>query len=355
MDLLLGTLLPFLAMLGLLIGIHELGHYLAARQCGVAVRRFSIGFGPVLAKRRDRNGTEWALSLVPLGGYVSMLDKPGERDEAVRGVSFQDVSRGRRAWIVGAGPVANVVLGALLLSLWAGTTSINATPPVVGEVVADGPAARAGVLPGDRILAIDGKPVRFFSDIPNRLGISLGAERVFRFERDGRAFDAAITPDLLVQKFRGRQIERGAIGIRSGPAEFRPATLGEIPHLVAEKAWMATFGSLQALGQIVRGERRTDSLQGVVGLGETVGAVSHSIAALLLLAGVISLNLAIINLLPIPVLDGGHLMILGLEAAARRPLPKRAKDWATRVGVALVLCLFAFTLLQDAWFLMQRS
>lgn len=355
MDLLLGTILPFLAILGLLIGIHELGHYLAARQCGVAVKRFSIGFGPVLGKLRDRNGTEWVLSLVPLGGYVAMLDKPGERDASIQGVSFHDISRGKRAWIIGAGPLANVVLGALLLSAWAGLTPINATPPIVGDVMAGGPAARAGVLPGDRIVAIDGKTVRFFSDISDRLAISLRTERVFRIEREGQTLEVTIVPDILVQEFRGRRIERGVIGIRSVASEFRPARISEIPHLVVEKAWMSTIGSLQALGQIVQGERRTDGLQGVVGLGETVGAVSHSIAALLLLVGAISLNLAIINLLPVPVLDGGHLTILAMEAATGRDMPDRAKEWAMRVGVSLVFCLFAFTLLQDAWFLFQRS
>jgi regulator of sigma E protease len=350
MDLLasVGTyVVPFLIILSVVVFVHELGHYLLARLNGVRVQVFSIGFGPELCGVTDRAGTRWKVSAVPLGGYVKMH---GDADATSSTIdlsalpdpdSFPAKTVWQRMAIVVAGPCANFVFAMIALALLFATVGRPFTPAEVGEVQADSPAAAAGLIPGDRILAVGGEELESFEQLQ---GIVRGRPEealTFTIGRDGETLEVPITPRLAEIEDRFGQIHRiGLIGVSRSGVEFRRSN----PVFAVVEGVGETFSligaTLHALGEMVIGSRTTDDLGGPLRIAQMSGEIAKDGAVpMIWFTAVLSINLGLINLFPIPMLDGGHLVMYGIEAARGRPLTERSQEVAFRFGLALVITL----------------
>jgi len=339
--------LPFLGVVLVVTLVHELGHFIVARWCGVRVEAFSVGFGRELLGFTDRHGTRFKLCLLPLGGYVKMFGEQGfmrdangrirllERHERER--SFFHKSIGARAAIVFAGPLVNILFGGVVLALLILMIGLPVPSTTVGKVLADGPAAAAGLQAGDRILAVDGEPLR-------RMDMALAAmardsDRIVALDVQRGARDVRLVVDLRqLPEGAGpgivsRGSERIAIGVGTATVESIRITSG---FLVA---------SVSGLAEIVTGQRGFDDLAGPVRIAEVSGKafVERGILAVIALMAVLSVNIGIVNLLPIPVLDGGHLVFLGIEAVRRRPLSPRVLKFCSLGGLAALLVIFVLT------------
>lgn len=346
------TLAAFVVVLGVLIFVHELGHYLAARWRGVHVETFSIGFGRAIARWTDRRGTVWKLAWLPLGGYVKLhgQERPEDVSPEVRagwlpGRTFHEKSVGSRAIVVAAGPVANFLLAAVLFALLFGTVGRPVSVPVVGEVVADGPAAVAGLRSGDRVEAIDGVVVERFEDIQRIVSANPDQRLSLMILRDGRGETVTVQTGGR-DAGGGRRI--GLLGIRGGQSEF--ARLGPIQAVGAGVAqtWDVTAQTMAGLGQMISGGRGTEDLGGPLRIAQLSGQVAQlGVASLISFIAVLSVNLALINLFPIPILDGGHLVFYAAEAIRGRPLPPRTQEYGYRAGFALLAALFVFATWND--------
>lgn len=345
------TPLAFVIVLSVLIFIHELGHYLVARWCGVHVEVFSIGFGRTLWSRVDRAGTVWRIALLPLGGYVKMhgQEQPQDVPAAERAKwreteTFHHKSVGRRAMVVAAGPLANFLLA---IVLFAGLLAASGRPslqPVVGTVVAGSAAEKAGLLNNDRILAIDGEPVALFADIQRAISPNPGKSITLRIDRDGtvREFSA------VVDSRGGGANAVGVLGISGSKVEYEP--VGPLEALAGgfAQSWLVTTETLSGLWQMISGQRGTADLGGPLRIAQLSGQVAqYGLASLVSFMAVISINLGLINLFPIPVLDGGHLLFYLYEAIRGRPLPPIAVEYGLRAGVALLVMLFVFATWND--------
>jgi regulator of sigma E protease len=351
--------LPFLAVLTALVFVHELGHYLVARWNGVRVEVFSIGFGPELFGWNDRAGTRWKFSLIPLGGYVKMFGdanaasmpaEGGERMSAEeRAVAFPHKRLGQRSAIVAAGPIANFLFAIVVL---AGLFAINGqpfTPAVVGEVVPESPAAAAGILPGDRILAVDGNPLASFEELQGIVRDSAGEPRELRIARDGEELVVTVTPALREQTDRFGTVHRiGQIGITRTGVEFVRSNPLLAPIEAVQETGRMIGGTLVALGEMIVGSRGTEELGGPLRIAQMSGEVaSDGFVPALWFTAVLSINLGLINLFPIPMLDGGHLLFYSIEAVRGRPMNERAQEIAFRIGLAMVLTLMVFATWND--------
>ena len=341
------TPLAFIVVLGVLVFIHELGHYLAARWRGVYVEAFSIGFGKKLLTWTDSVGTEWRLCALPLGGYVKMhgMEQPEEVTEEVRaawkpGQTFHGKPVLSRMIIVAAGPVANFLLAAVLFSLLFLATGRPVSDPVVSDVVADSAAAQAGILPGDRIVVIAGQKIVTFEDVQTIVGHSAGVALPMSLERDGKTVELTATP-----KSAGGN---GILGIRGSKVTYEPVSaIDAIPEGVAQ-TWKVGVQTLGGIWQMLSGQRGSEELGGPLRIAQLSGQVAElGFASLVSLIAVLSVNLGLLNLFPIPVLDGGHLVFFTLEALRGKPLSERAQEMGLRAGFALLVGLGVFATWND--------
>jgi regulator of sigma E protease len=353
-----GTLLAFLVVLSILVFVHEFGHYYVARRNGVRIEVFSIGFGPEAFGFTDRAGTRWKFSIIPLGGYVKMFgdanaaSQPGEADsipEEQRDQAFPCKSLGQRAAIVAAGPAANFLFAIVALAGLFAIVGQPYTPPVVNDVVADSAAAEAGFEPGDRIVKMSGRSIDRFEAIKRIVALNPGAELPIVVERGGQqvSLKAVPTPTEVTDR-AGNTHTIGRLGIRVEGVEFRrPDPLTAVWSAVKETGALTT-GTLQAVGQIISGTRSAEELGGPIRIAQLSGEVAETgISNLISFMAVLSINLGLINLFPVPMLDGGHLMFYAIEAVRGRPLGERAQEYGFRIGLALVLTLMLFVTWND--------
>ena len=356
--------LPFLFVLTVVVFFHELGHFLIARLCGVKIDAFSIGFGRELLGFTDRRGTRWKLCVIPLGGYVrfhgddSVASTPDAKAIAKMGeqekrVSFFHQSVGKRAAIVAAGPIANFILAVVIFSAVFMVYGRQVTTPRVDAIQPASVAAEAGFRPGDLILSIDGRRIENFGDMQRIVGASPNVPLKFTVERDGREITLAATPALREIKDNFGNTHRvGMLGIsRSATAkDVVTERYGPIEslRLGAQETWFVIERTLSYIGGIVTGREAADQLGGPIRIAQVSGQVaSVSFAALLHLTAVLSVSIGLLNLFPVPLLDGGHLVFYAIEAIRGRPLSDRAQEFGFRVGLALVLMLMLFATWND--------
>lgn len=346
------SIVAFVVVLGVLVFVHELGHYLAARWRGVHVEAFSIGFGRAIASGTDRLGTVWKLAWLPLGGYVKLhgQERPEDVADDVRarwqpGRTFHEKSVLSRAIVVAAGPVANFLLAAVLFAGLFGTVGRPVSVPVIGDVVADGAAAKAGLRAGDRVEAIDGAAVAKFEDIQRIVSANPDRELSLRILRDGQEQTVSVTAGAR-DAGQGRRV--GLLGVRGGGTEFTKLNPAQAVAAGVAQTWDITVQTVAGLGQMLSGARTTEELGGPLRIAQLSGQVAQlGVSSLISFIAVLSVNLGLINLFPIPILDGGHLLFYLVEAVRGRPLPPRAQEYGYRAGFAVLACLFVFATWND--------
>jgi len=348
------TLVSFVIVLGILIFVHELGHFLFAKLFRVKVLRFSLGFGPKIVGRVFGE-TEYLISAVPLGGYVKMLgESPDDRQEGDdEDRSFAGKPVWQRFCIVLAGPLFNLLFSVVLffaIFLFMGMPESREST-VIGEVNASSPADQAGIAVADRILAIDGRPVSEWLDVLNAVKDSGGRPLEFLIERDGREIPVTVEPQLDSVKniFGEEQEQRYMIGIvKLDEIEYRSAGLFEALQAAVWQTWMFIYLTFMGVVKIIQKVIPASELGGPILIAQLAGEQAR--AGLLNLAhfmGLLSVNLGILNLLPIPVLDGGHLVFLTIEGIRRKPMSERLQIIAQQVGIALLGTLMIFVFYND--------
>ena len=344
------SVLAFLVVLGVLVFFHELGHYLAARWRRVHVEVFSIGFGPAIATWRDRVGTLWKLAWLPLGGYVRLhgQERPDmplpEAAHRIPGQVFHEKPVGSRALVVAAGPIANFVLAMVLFALLFATAGRPIIMPIAGDVLANSAAARAGIQVNDRIVSIAGTPIDKFEDIQRIISAHPDETLPITIKRG----DQEKTLSVLTEEHEAGGHKVGMLGIRGGAVEYQRLSAPEALIAGVTQTWQVTAETIGGLWQMISGQRGTEDLGGPLRIAQLSGQVAQlGLGSLISFIAVLSVNLGLINLFPIPVLDGGHLLFYLAEAIRGRPIPARAQEYGFRAGLALLAGLFILATWND--------
>ncbi len=352
-------ILAFLFVLSGVVFVHELGHFWVARRAGVKVLAFSIGFGRELFGFNDKHGTRWKFCLVPLGGYVRML---GDADETSAkadgtGLTADDLKHAYhtqpvlpRIAIAAAGPVANFIFAILVYAAVFMTAGQPTTAPIVGQVAPESAAAVAGLQPGDRFLAVDGNEIDRFEQLPALTQNGIDRPLELLIERNGRELTLEVQPKIVEIKDRFGNVEKiMRMGVYS---TGETVLVRQGPVTAAWSAVKMTGGIVRdtysAISQMVRGVRSTDELGGPIRIAEvSAEAAKAGILPLIIMMAFLSVNLGLINLLPIPMLDGGHLLFYFIELVRGKPLPEKVQDIGFRIGLALVATLMIFATWND--------
>ena len=347
-------IIGFLLLLTPVVYFHELGHYWMARRAGVVVEVFSIGFGPeIFGWTSKKTGTRWRFAAIPLGGYVKMkgddnaASTPARSDGSAALGSFAAASLPWRIGIVLGGPVANFILGILLFAMVYMTVGKLMLPAEIGEVMPQSAASEAGLEQGDVVAEIDGVAIRDFNDMRALVVESPGRALAFTIERDGKEIELSVTP--MARFDEQLQMTIGLLGVRSTQAGERERMWPASAIITASSdAFHMSTMLLRGLSRLAKGEMQSGEIQGPVGIATISGTVlQQGIIPFIFLTAVISINLGLINLLPVPALDGGHLAFFIYEAIAGRPLPMAVQDLLLRVGITLLLVLTLFVFVLD--------
>ena len=359
-----GYIIPFLIVLTLVVFVHEMGHYLVGRWCGIRVLTFSVGFGPELAGFTDRHGTRWKLSAIPLGGYVKFFgdenvasapDNAGyaAMSETERRRSFQGASLWRRAATVAAGPLANFILAIVIFTAVFTIYGRPVADPIVAEVQPGSAAEAAGIQPGDLFVSIDGNPIETFDDVRRYVSSRPEVEITVTMLRGGAEETFTLVParEEIEDNF-GNRIEVGLIGVVTDQdaGNFRTVDMGVVEaagEAVGETTYIVTrtFGYIR---NIIVGQESADQLGGPIRVAQVSGQMATLGAlALIQLAAVLSVSIGLLNLMPVPMLDGGHLVFYAIEAVRGRPLGENAQEIAFRIGLGMVLMLMIFATWND--------
>ncbi len=363
-GLLIGTIVPFLFVLTIVVFVHEMGHYLVGRWCGIGVKAFSIGFGPELLGFNDRRGTRWKLCAIPLGGYVkfvgdmSVTSKPeGGGDDnlsaAERKIAFHTQPVWKRAATVFAGPLFNFLLTIAVFTVLFSAYGRYVMEPTVAEVRAASPAANAGIQPGDRFVSVDGQPVETFSDVQRIVSGRGGDPLTFVMMRDGKEVSVTATPEMMEQKDAlGNSVKVAVIGVVNNEELGQPRLISYSPGGAFAQAVSETGHIIERTGQFLKrfvvGREDKCQLGGPVKIADMAGkAAQLGFVWLVQLVALLSVGIGFLNLLPIPPLDGGHLAFYAVEAVIRRPVSERAMEAVYRVGMILVLAFMGFVFWND--------
>jgi regulator of sigma E protease len=361
---LIGYIVPFLFVLTIVVFFHELGHFLVARWAGVKILTFSVGFGPELFGFNDRHGTRWKLSAIPLGGYVKFFGDDSEASTPSsttlasmtaeeRIGSFHHKNVGRRAAIVAAGPIANFILAVVIFAGLFTFLGKPSTTARVDGVQAGSAAEAAGFKPGDIVTAINGSSIDSFSDMQRIVGTSAGETLTFVVKRGDSVIDLRGTPELKEIKDRfGNEHRIGVLGISRATSPGDVTTERVNPAtalwLGVKETWFVVDRTLAYIGGIFTGREAADQVGGPLRIAQISGQVATiGLGALIHLAAVLSVSIGLLNLFPVPLLDGGHLLFYGVEAVQGRPLSERAQEMGFRIGLGLVLMLMVFATYND--------
>jgi regulator of sigma E protease len=357
-------LVPFIFVLSLVVFFHELGHFLIARLCGVRILVFSIGFGPELAGFHDRHGTRWKIAAIPLGGYVKFFgdENAASVPDETRLESMNDAERAqsfffqpvrKRAAIVVAGPLANFLLAVVIFTsifMIYGKQTMSAR---VDAVQPDSVAATAGFQPGDMVVAINGQAVDNFADMQRIVSDSAGEPLSIIVERKDARLTLTATPALKEVKDNFGNVHRiGILGISRSMApedlKFQPVAPPQAVWLGLQETWFVVDRTLSYIGGVIVGREAADQLGGPIRIAQISGQVATiGFVALIHLAAVLSVSIGLLNLFPIPLLDGGHLLFYSIEALRGRPLSERAQEVGFRIGLAIVVMLMIFATFND--------
>jgi regulator of sigma E protease len=353
------NLVPFLVILTVLVFVHEMGHYLVARRNGVRVEVFSIGFGPELFGWNDRTGTRWKISAIPLGGYVKMfgdadpastqgsgLDVMSDQDRAV---SFHHKRLGQRTAIVLAGPAANFLFAIVLLAGLYSIVGQRYAPPSVDVIVPASAAEAAGLRVGDLIVEVDAVEITRFDELQRIVRDNPGVALDFLVERNGKLVGLTATPRRVERTDAlGNTASIGLLGVQSEQMQMiRHDPLSAL-WLATTETWSLVRQTLNAVGQMIVGARTTDELGGPLRIAQLSGTVAEAgLVTTIWFTALLSINLGLINLFPIPVLDGGHLMFYLAEAVRGRPLGERVQEIASMAGLTMVIALMVFVTWND--------
>lgn len=353
----------FLFVLGLVILVHELGHYWAGRSVGVHSVAFSLGFGPELFGWTDKRGTRWKVSLIPLGGYVKFLGDEDEAskpdNQAVSQMSAEDKARslagksvGRRAWVVFAGPFANFVFSIVIFAVLFMTMGKTVVTPRIKEVLPDGAAYAAGLKAGDIITRIENTPIVGFDQVQRMIGDNAGVALRLEIDREGQKSVVTLTPKLNERRTIFGIQRTGLIGVirTNDPADIRHVRFGPIEAVTkaGQETYYIVDRTLTYLGGLIAGQEKADQLSGPLRIAHVAAETSeHGLPALISLAALLSVSVGLLNLLPIPVLDGGHLAFYAYEAVFRRPPSERVQEVSFRIGIAFVVSLMLFATWND--------
>ena len=359
-----GIILPFLFVLTIIVFVHELGHFLVARWCGIKVLVFSVGFGPELIGFNDRHGTRWKISAIPLGGYVkffgdeNVASVPDANAVAAmntdeRRVSFFHQPVAARAAVVAAGPIANFLLAIAIFATIFMLYGKQETTARVDSVLPGSAAEAAGFQSGDLVLSIDGKPIDTFKDMQEIVALNPDVSLTFVVERGGQKVTLRATPKLTEDRDNFGNVYRiGRLGLSqtNSPQDVKTRKFGPLGAIeeAAKQTWFVVDQTFAYLGKVVVGRASTDQLGGPLRIAQMSGqAASLGFSTLMNWAGLISVSIGLLNLFPIPLLDGGHLLFYGIEAIRGRPLSERVQEFGFRIGLALIVMLMIFTVWND--------